>query len=93
MVWVVDKKIFYHLLDLGFERVKIPVRVKFEFEVKEGTLVPDSISRSMLYNLPLLEKYHPNLDRARLQQSIEDTVDREIHEYLEECGYLSPDNS
>jgi hypothetical protein len=43
-MWLVEKKIFYHLLDMGFERVRIPVRVKFEFEVKEGSLVSDSLS-------------------------------------------------
>ena len=33
MVWIVEKKVFYHLIDLGFESVDVPVRVKFEFEV------------------------------------------------------------
>ena len=39
MVWVVEKKIFRHILDMDFERVEIPVRVKFEFEVVEGSFV------------------------------------------------------
>ena len=87
MVWLTDKKIFYHFLDLGFERVKIPIRVKFECEVKEGVIVPDSISRSILYNLQALQMRYPQLDRARLQQSIEQKVDSEIRRYLEACGY------
>ena len=89
MVWLVEKKIFYHVLDLEFERVKIPVRVKFEFQVEEGALVPDSISRTMLYNLQLLESRYPNLDRISLQRSIERKIDREIYKYLESCGYVS----
>ena len=48
MVWLVEKKVVYHLLDLGFKRIEIPIRVKFEFEVKEGVFVPDS-----LVNAPL----------------------------------------
>jgi hypothetical protein len=61
MVWLVEKKIFYHLFDLGFEGVEIPIRVKFEFEVREGALVPDSLSKNVhLYNRSALEKHYPN---------------------------------
>jgi hypothetical protein len=88
MLWVVEKKVVYHLLDLGFERIRIPVRVQFEFAVERGTLVPDSLTRSMLYNRPLLEKRYPHLDRMRLEATIEKTVDREIRAYLRECRYL-----
>lgn len=88
MVWLVEKKIFYHLFDLGFEGVEIPIRVRFEFEVKEGALVPDSLRKNILYNRLALEKRYPNLDRARLQQSVESTVEREIDRYLRTCGYL-----
>jgi len=28
MVWMVEKKIVHHILDMGFELVEIPVRVK-----------------------------------------------------------------
>ena len=88
MLWVVEKKVVYHLLDLGFERVRIPVRVRFEFAVEQGTLVPDSLTRSMLYNGPLLEKRYPHLDRVRLEAAIEETVVQEIDKYLRECRYL-----
>ena len=88
MVWVVEKKVIYHVFDLGFESVEIPVRVKFEFEVKEGALVSDSISKSILYNRPVLEKYYPSLDSARLQESIEKHVDREILHYLRTRGLI-----
>ncbi|MCD6139015.1 MAG: hypothetical protein J7J91_10735 [Deltaproteobacteria bacterium] len=88
MVWIVEKKVFHHFFDLGFETVRIPIRVKFEFEVKKGILVPGSISKSILYNLPALERHYPNLDPARLQQTIEEAADNEIQKYLQECGYL-----
>jgi hypothetical protein len=50
MVWVVEKKVFYHILDMGFESVGIPIRVKFEFEVKDGSFVPNSLTSESLYN-------------------------------------------
>jgi hypothetical protein len=89
MVWLVEKKVFYHFLDLGFESVKIPIRVKFELEIRQGALVPDSITKNILYNLPALERRYPNLDVVSLQNSIEKKVDSEIHKYLRACGYLS----
>ncbi|HVO84041.1 MAG TPA: hypothetical protein VMU60_06430 [Syntrophobacteria bacterium] len=91
MIWVVEKKVVYHLLDLGFERIRIPVRVEFEFAVERGTLVPDSLTKTVLYNRPLLEKRYPHLDRSRLDATIENTVDREILIYLQECRYLVED--
>jgi hypothetical protein len=50
MVWLVEKKIFRHILDVGFERVEIPIRVKFEFEAVEGAIVPDTLTKEILYN-------------------------------------------
>jgi len=92
MVWLVEKKTFYHFLDLGFESVEIPIRVKFEFEVKDGELVPETISKNILFNRPALKKHYPNLDFARLQKSIENKVAGEIHKYLKECGYLKEES-
>ena len=43
MVWLLEKQIFHHILDLGYEGVAIPIRVKFEFEVQDGRFVPDSL--------------------------------------------------
>ena len=71
MIWMAEKKVFQLVFDLGFESVKIPVRVKFEFEVKEGDLVPDSLTKTILYNKQLLGRRYPNLDQASFQRSIE----------------------
>jgi hypothetical protein len=90
MIWVVEKKVVYHLLDLGFERIRIPVRVQFEFAVEQGNLVRDSLTKTMLYNRPLLEKHYPHLDKVRLDGAIEKTVVREIDTYLRECSYVAP---
>ena len=88
MIWLTEKKVIYHVFDLGFESVEIPVRVKFEVEVKEGALVPDSISKTILYNSQALKKHYPVLDPARLQESIEKHVDREIFNYLKANGLI-----
>lgn len=88
MVWIAEKKVFYHFLDLGFESVEIPIRVKFEFKLTDGCLVPDSLSRDILYNRAALEKRYPDLDTFRLQRSIEEKVDQEILRYFKECGFL-----
>lgn len=86
MVWLTEKKIFRHILDTGFDRVEIPVRVKFEFEVKEGTLVPDSLSKKILYNQGAIEKRYPKLRLSSLDSAIEGTVRAKIMEYLRQCG-------
>ena len=89
MVWLVEKKVIYHTIDMGFELVEIPVRVKFEFEVKEGFFVPDTLSKEILYNEKILEKRYPNLNRYSLKKSIEDTVENKIMEYLKMNGLLT----
>ena len=88
MVWVVEKKVFKHLVDLGFERLEIPIRVKFEFEVKEGTFVPDSLSIDTLYNRKILKNYYPQLNFDSLEKSIGRTVNKEIIKYMKNYGYL-----
>lgn len=92
MVWLVEKKVFYHHLNLGFERVKIPVRVKFECEVRDGALVRGSISKSILYNKKLLEKRYPFLVQETLERAIAEKVDKEIHNYLKGCGFVREEN-
>ena len=89
MIWMAEKKVFQLVFDLGFESVKIPVRVKFEFEVKEGDLVPNSLTKTMLYNKQLLERRYPNLDQASFQRSLEKKVDNEIQNHLQEHGFIT----
>jgi hypothetical protein len=90
-VWLVEKKIFYHSLDMGFERVRIPVRVKFEYELKEGAFVNDSLSFETLFNRQALEKRYPLTKLELLAFEVEKTVRRNIIGYLNDCGYLRVD--
>jgi hypothetical protein len=88
MVWVVEKKIFYHILDMGFESVGIPVRVKFEFDVREGNVVSDSLSVESLYNHQAVVKRYPGVRMDSLDREIQKTIRREICNYLQNCGYI-----
>lgn len=88
MVWIVEKKIVHHMWGLGFERVTIPVRVTFEFEVKQGAFLPNSLSSHIVYNRSILKKRYPTLNLDSLENSINKTVNREIMTYLRECGFL-----
>ena len=90
MVWVVEKKIFRYILNMGFESVEIPVRVKFEFEVQEGGFVLDPLTKEILYNQEaILKRYsNVNLSAPDLNKAIEEMVEPEIREYLKLCGYI-----
>ena len=88
MVWMVEKKIVYHVLDMGFERAEIPVRVKFEFEVKEGVFVTNTLSKEILYNQKAIEKRYPGLKPKSFHRMIEKTVENEITRYLKQWGFL-----
>ena len=89
MVWVVEKKIFYHILDMGFESVGIPVRVKFEFDVQDGKFVADSLSVNTLYNRQAVVRRYPGVKVVSLDNEIQKTIQREIRNYLRSCGYIS----
>ena len=89
MVWVVEKKIFYHILDMGFESVAIPVRVKFEFDVQNGKFVSDSLSVESLYNQQAVVKRYPGVRMDSLDKEIQRTIQREIRNYLQNLGYIS----
>ena len=88
MIWMVEKKVFQINLNLGFESARIPVRVKLEFEVREGNLVPDSLIKHVLYNRHILERRYSSLDQSSLHRSIEKKVESEIQKYLQEHGFI-----
>jgi hypothetical protein len=92
MVWVVEKKVIHHVLALGFDMVDIPVRVRFEFEVREGTFVPGSLSTHTLYNRDLIERRYPAMDLGSLEDSIGKKVAKEIRKHLNSCGFLDKHN-
>jgi hypothetical protein len=88
MIRIVEKKVFHQILDMGFESVAIPVRVKFEFEVQEGSFVKDSLTVETLYNRQAVVKRYPGVKKDELELRIQDTVQHEIDRYLKDCGYL-----
>ena len=88
MVWMVEKKIFSHILDAGFDRMEIPVRVKFEFEVVEGSFVPNTLTKEILYNQDIIERRYPEIKLSSLDGAIEEMVENEIMEYLRQCEFL-----
>ena len=67
----------------------IPVRVKFEFEVNAGAYVPDSLSFKSLYNQQAVVKHFPGVNMESLDKQIKKTIQREIYNYLQNCGYIS----
>lgn len=77
------------MLDMGFESVGIPVRVKFEFDVQDGNFVPDSLSIESLYNQQTVVRRYPGLKKDLLEKEIQKTVQREIRNYLKNCGYIN----
>gem|GEM_PF-913712 len=85
------KKIFQHVLDLGFESVRIPVRARFEFNLQNGTLTADSLSYQLLYNRQVLEKRYPQLKAEDLDRQLQKTVKRKVYMYLKDCGYIDRD--
>ena len=89
MVWVVEKKVFYHILDMGFESVGIPVRVKFEFGVQEGRFLPDSLSVELLYNQQAVVRRYPGVKMDVLEKEVHTTIQREIRNYLQNRNYIS----
>ena len=90
MVWIVDKKIFYHRIDFGFEGVQIPIRVKFEFDVRAGKYVPDTLSFQTLYNLKPLQARYTELDAQALEKDIDQTVTIGIDRYMQDFGFVPP---
>ena len=89
MVWLVEKKIFRYILDMGFERIEIPVRAKFEFEVVDGSFVAESLRKEILYNHHSVTQRYSKLKRSSLDRAIEEMVESEIMKYFRQCGLLS----
>ena len=90
-MWLVEKKVIRHKLDLGYERIQIPVRVKFEYEVKDGSAIINSLTLHLLYNQQILAKRYPQLDLLALDASIHRTAKREILNELNQSGLLRVD--
>jgi hypothetical protein len=82
MIWAVRQFITHQTLQMGFERLKFPIRVEFEFQ-KEGTRVfPESIRKKVLYNKTFLLKRYPDLKERDLDLRVEERVREAIQNHL-----------
>ena len=88
MVWVIDKKVVRHLLEVDDQLVEIPIRVKIEFELDDGTFVPDTLKLETLYNKDFVCKRFPDVDGDWLDEQVGNTVDHAIDEHLRMEGYM-----
>ena len=91
MLWVVDKKIVKHTVATGEMLVEVPVRVRFEYGLRDERFVAGSMSRRFLYNRGALLRRLPRLDAAALEAEVERAVDRAIVEHLKFNGYAEGD--
>lgn len=89
MLWVVDRKVVKHTVRVGATLVEVPIRVRFEFGLREERFVSGTLSHTFLYNRPELLRRFPRLDAAWLEAEIERAVERALVEYLKFRGYAS----
>ncbi len=85
MIWVVERLIVYHFLDMGFEILKIPIRVEVDYGLDGSTIT--SLSKKTLYNLPYLTKQCPKLNQDKLRAAIEQTVEKGLSDHFKLKDY------
>lgn len=85
MIWVVRQFTAYHVLDMGVERVRVPIRVEVEYQQKGEEWVGNSLRKKVLYNKAFLLRRYPQLKELDLDKQVEETVEQEI-EKLKRIG-------
>lgn len=70
---------------MGFEMLKIPIRVEVEYGLEGSTVT--SLSKKTLYNLPYLIKQYPKLNQDKLKAAIDQTVNKELSDHFKVKGY------
>ena len=88
MVWAAEQMVVHVRADCGVECARVPVRVKFEYEVQDGLLTPDTLSFDLLYNRYFLEERYPQLDLSAVELAIRETVQSAILSHLRELGLM-----
>ena len=91
MLWVVDKKVIRHTIDAGTALVEVPIRIRFEYCLRDERFVEGTVKRDFLFNRPELVRRFPRLEPAVLDADIERAVDRTIVEHLKFAGYAAGD--
>lgn len=91
MLWVVDKKVIRHTIDAGTALVEVPIRIRFEYCLRDERFVEGTVKRDFLYNRPELLRRFTRLEPGVLDADIEDAVDRTIVEHLKFAGFATGD--
>lgn len=91
MLWVVDKKVIRHVIDAGSVLVEVPIRIRFEYCLRDEHFVDGTLKREFLYNRPELLRRFPRLREDVLDADVEGAVDRAIIEHLMFAGYAAGD--
>ena len=86
MIWVVDKRIVTHLVESCNRLFELPVRVEFEYQCEDGRFVEGSLKTDSLYNEAHVLKTCPDITREELAASVEDSVQRDILEYVKQVS-------
>ena len=88
MVWIVETKVFRHVIDRDGQFVELPVRVRFEYGVTGGVFEPGTIDYKTLYNEATLLRRLPKLEPTELAADVDVTVRRALDEELRFAGLL-----
>ena len=91
MLWVVDKKVVKHALNVGVALVEVPIRIRFEFGLDDGCFAARSMQRNVLYNAKELLRRFPRLQRSALDAEIGRVADKALVEHLKFSGYAHGD--
>ena len=87
MLWVVDKKVVKHALNVGVALVEVPIRIRFEFGLDNQRFAAGSMQRDFIYNRAELLRRFPRLRASEVDAEIEGVVDRALVEHLKFSGY------
>lgn len=82
LVWVVDKRIVKHLVESQNRLFELPVRVEFEYERQDGRYVEGTLKTSSLFNEAQVLKRCPEITAEDLNEAVEDSVKRDIMEFI-----------
>ncbi len=88
MVWIVETKVFRHVIDRDEQFVELPVRVRFEYGVVDGVFEPGTIDYKTLYNEASLLRRFTKLKPTELAAEVDVTVRRALDEELRFAGLL-----
>ena len=93
MVWIVETKVFRHVIDRDRQFVEVPVRVRFEYGVIEASYQAGTIEYETLYNEAAVLRRFPTFEPDDLAAAVDATVRRSLDEELRFAGLLSHGNS